>query len=119
MLTQTAIDKALTERPWVTKIDETCYRVVPRRLMDAINREHGKGDTMVTQRDLVQDTHQWINMPGPDIRYPNDLDEILHTLSELGMWPDDVDSVSTAQAMLCWQVIERLRKESLPPDLKL
>lgn len=42
MPTTNIIEKALREKPWVTKVSEFVYRVVPRRLMDSRNREHGK-----------------------------------------------------------------------------
>ena len=38
---QTVINKALTDRPWVTKVSEFVYRVMSRKLRDA-RREHGK-----------------------------------------------------------------------------
>ena len=50
---------------------------------------------------------------------PADLNEALHSISELGLWPDGVDSVSETQAFTCWQLIERLRKERLPDVLKM
>jgi hypothetical protein len=40
-LSQATINKALTEKPWVNKVSEFVYRVVPRTLKDA-RREHGK-----------------------------------------------------------------------------
>lgn len=50
---------------------------------------------------------------------PADLREALYAISELGLWPDHVDSVSETQAFTCWQLIERLRKERLPNILKM
>lgn len=38
---RSTIHKALTEKPWVNKVSEFVYRVVPRTLKDA-RREHGK-----------------------------------------------------------------------------
>ncbi len=49
----------------------------------------------------------------------NDLSEALYTMSELSLWPDDVDSVSEAQALACWRLVETLRHEQLPEELKM
>lgn len=48
-----------------------------------------------------------------------DISEALYTMSELGMWPDSIDSVSVAQAMLCWKVVEKMRREAFPDALKM
>lgn len=48
-----------------------------------------------------------------------DLDEALYAISELGLWPDGVDSVSRKQALLIWVLIERLRTQTLPDELKM
>lgn len=47
------------------------------------------------------------------------LSSALYSLSELGVWPDSVDSVSTDQALLCWRVVEKLRHEKFPQSLKM
>lgn len=54
----------------------------------------------------------------PEVQ-PGDLSEALYAISELGLWPDNVDSVSRLQALTCWQLVERLRKERLPDALKM
>lgn len=40
--TQKTINKALSEKPWVTKVSEFAYRVMSRKLRDVRDREHGK-----------------------------------------------------------------------------
>lgn len=55
----------------------------------------------------------------PVINNPPDLAEALHSMSKLGLWPDAVDSVSEAQAALCWKLINRLQGNKLPDDLKM
>jgi hypothetical protein len=37
------------------------------------------------------------------------LNEATYTMSECGQWPDNVDSVSPEQVILCWQLVEWLR----------
>ena len=49
----------------------------------------------------------------------SDLAEALHSVSELGLWPDQVDAVSEAQALMCWRIVERLRRERFPEDLRM
>ena len=48
-----------------------------------------------------------------------DLNEALYALDESGGWPDYVDSVSPEQALLCWRVVERLRREEFPSELRM
>jgi hypothetical protein len=38
------------------------------------------------------------------------LGRALYAVSELGLWPDSVDSVGVDQAVMCWRIIEQLRK---------
>jgi hypothetical protein len=38
-----------------------------------------------------------------------DLTRALYAVSELGLWPDSVDSLSVDQAVMCWRIVERLR----------
>jgi hypothetical protein len=45
------------------------------------------------------------------------LAEALYTLSECGLWPDNIDSISTEQAIMCWMVIEKLRVSDFPENL--
>lgn len=45
------------------------------------------------------------------------LESLLHTFGEAGIWLDMVDTVSFDQAILCWQVVERVRQhQGLLPD---
>lgn len=46
--TQTVINKALTEKPWIQKIDLNHYRCVPRTLKASKDRDHGKYELAVT-----------------------------------------------------------------------
>lgn len=48
-----------------------------------------------------------------------DLEEALHSASELRLWPDAVDSVSTEQAFICWKLIEQLKERKFPDYLKM
>lgn len=70
------------------------------------------------KRDALQ---MWIGSQGvaTATRETPDLNEALYALSHLELWPDGVDSVSEAQALTCWQLIERLRTERLPDNLKM
>jgi len=45
------------------------------------------------------------------------LDNALYSLSEHSLWPDSVDSVSKEQAIICWRIIEKLKKEEFPSKL--
>lgn len=47
------------------------------------------------------------------------LDEALRAMGELGLWPDFVDSVSANQALVCWRIVETMRKKRLPEDLRM
>lgn len=47
-----------------------------------------------------------------------DLDEALHTVNELGLWPDGV-VVSEEQALFCWGVVEKMRTVKFPNDLRV
>jgi len=42
----------------------------------------------------------------------------LYAVSERGLWPDDVDSVSEEQALLCWRLVEKLRCADFPDELR-
>ena len=53
-----------------------------------------------------------------DINFRN-LNEALYSVSELYIWPDDVDSVSDNQALLCWCIIEKIRKDGFPEELRM
>lgn len=44
------------------------------------------------------------------------LTEVLYTLGECGMLPDDVDSVSNEQAILLWKAVEAIRLAVNIPD---
>ena len=50
---QKVADKALTEKPWVTRNRDGSYKVVPRTLKDG-KREHGKYKLTVAQEDHKQ-----------------------------------------------------------------
>jgi hypothetical protein len=75
----------------------------------------------MTRDEKRQALQMWIGSQGvaTATRDTPDLNEALYAISELGLWPDDVDSVSEAQAFTCWQLIERLRVERLPDNLKM
>jgi hypothetical protein len=48
-----------------------------------------------------------------------ELSEILYTVSELGLWPDSVSSISEAQALLVYQVVLAIKSKNLSDDLVL
>jgi hypothetical protein len=51
---------------------------------------------------------------------PTALTRALYAVSELGLWPDSVDSVGVDQAVMCWRIIERLRATGeFPEDLRM
>lgn len=61
-----------------------------------------------------------INKMKSPMIYMGDLDEALHTMSECGCWPDNVDSVSWEQVLLSWRLVEFIRKnESFPLKYRL
>jgi hypothetical protein len=66
------------------------------------------------RREQVAD---FFNISDPDL--VGELGEALYSMSELGMWPDSIDSVSVTQAMLCWKVVEKMRRETFPDALKM
>lgn len=45
--------------------------------------------------------------------------EACYTLSELGLLPDDVTSISSKQMMLCWRVVEKIRETGFPEHLRM
>lgn len=45
---QSVINKALAERPWIQKLNPNHYRCVPRTLKASKNRDHGKYRLAVT-----------------------------------------------------------------------
>jgi hypothetical protein len=49
----------------------------------------------------------------------HDLREALYAVSELNLWPDDVNSVSAQQALLCWKIIEKVKASGFPDELKI
>lgn len=48
-----------------------------------------------------------------------DLSEALYTFSELNIFPDAVDSVSIEQAIMIWQLVEQVRKNGFPEELRM
>jgi hypothetical protein len=62
---------------------------------------------------------EFIGTDPPILNNIADLSEALYSISELGMWPDAVDSVSPEQAILCWRLIERLSSDRLPDELRM
>ena len=48
------------------------------------------------------------------------LNELAYTLSETELLPDEVDSISPEQLLLCWQAVEWLRRQgSLPEEYRM
>jgi len=48
-----------------------------------------------------------------------DLNELLYAMNELGLWPDNVDSVSMDQALDSWRAVESIRGRKFPNELKM
>jgi hypothetical protein len=50
-----------------------------------------------------------------------ELAEAAYTVSEGGQWPDGVDSVSSNQILLCWQLVEWIKANGgkLPDGYRL
>lgn len=62
---------------------------------------------------LVEELYQYRHRPAVDDR---ELDEAVHAMNELGMWPDFVGSVSVEQVKLCHQLVEFLRDHKIFPE---
>lgn len=44
----------------------------------------------------------------------------LYTFSELGLWPDDVDSMSSEHALKVWALVESIRQQGrFPEELRM
>lgn len=56
---------------------------------------------------------------GQEPAVESSLGDALYSMSELGCWPDYVDSVSEEQALLCWRIVEKLRIEEFPKALRM
>lgn len=51
----------------------------------------------------------------------NNLNHLLYSMKELCLWEDEVRSVSEEQALLCWQIVERVKrhKGEIPDNIKM
>lgn len=59
----------------------------------------------------------WLDQPPEgDVR---GIDEALYAFSERNLWPDNIDSISPAQATMCWALVERVRKYGFPKELRM
>lgn len=47
------------------------------------------------------------------------LGDALYSFSERGLWPDNVDSVSIEQTVMCWALIEKLKIAPFPKELRM
>ncbi len=54
-----------------------------------------------------------------DQEFWSSLDEVLYSMSELGLWFDEIDSVSKEQVMLCWRIIEKIKTDGFPEELRM
>lgn len=52
-------------------------------------------------------------------RLIGNLGDMLYIVSELGLWPDYVDSVSAEQALMCWAIVQKMRAHGVPDELRL
>jgi hypothetical protein len=74
------------------------------------------------QDDIRSDIKQWIietdSSKPPEID-SRQLNEALYAFEYAWAWPDQVDNVSEEQAILIWKIIERVRKEGYPDELRV
>ena len=61
-----------------------------------------------------EQTLDFFSMEDPEL--VGTLGEALYTMSELSLWPDGV-SVSEEQVIMCWKVVEKMRREQFPDGL--
>jgi hypothetical protein len=73
-----------------------------------------------TAEHIAEQALAWVEggTSGPEVD-GCDLDDILYTISEGRGFPDDIDSVSVDQCVVCWKIIERLRANRLPKEFAL
>jgi hypothetical protein len=60
---------------------------------------------------------EFFKMADPDLI--GSLGEALYAYDEIVKWPDYVDCVSIEQAILCWKIIEKLKVEVFPEELRV
>jgi hypothetical protein len=74
------------------------------------------------QDDIRPDIKDWIievdSAESPEID-SRKLNEALYAIEYAWAWPDQVDNVSEEQAVLIWKIIERVRKEGYPDELRV
>lgn len=49
----------------------------------------------------------------------SNLGSALYSMSELGLWPDEVDSVSVEQACLIWKLVQQVAANGFPKELRM
>ena len=48
-----------------------------------------------------------------------DLSEALYTFSELGLWKMDIEIKEVEEAIRVWAVVEKVRRDGFPEDLRM
>lgn len=54
-----------------------------------------------------------------DQEFLSALNEALYTIDELGLWSDEIDCVSVEQVKLCWRIIEKIKTDGFPEELRM
>jgi hypothetical protein len=69
--------------------------------------------------DHKKQVSDWVESTPDPVTNGNDLNEALYSLCELGLVEGCIDSIDEALAIQCWKIVERLRKERFPSDLRM
>ena len=72
---------------------------------------------MSDQEEHREKTKAFFDGEKPKLK--GNLSEAVYTMSEMGLWEDSVDSVCEEQALLCWAIVEKLRVEKFPDELRM
>jgi hypothetical protein len=77
------------------------------------------------KQEMSRDEHRaeverWLGRPSAEpVSVRHSLRDAVYTMSELHLWPDSVDSLSVDQVMMCWHLVEVVRKRSFPDELRM
>ena len=47
------------------------------------------------------------------------IDNALYTISELGLWWDEIDSMSPEQALMTYNIVKKVLKDGFPEHLRI
>jgi len=68
------------------------------------------------ENEIITAIETYIGDEQPKLR--SHIAEVLYSMDERGLWIDQVDSVSAEQCLLCWRIVEALRKKAFPKALR-